>query len=827
MDFERAICRAYFYDYPLSTAVDAIKEDWDIKRYLKPLELLLNVRMPSFTLGEVRQLKTKEQEYWQTKHPSSTLIVPMLRLADVCGSMLNLDAGDGYPKVRFKYLLKWRELSLLLGEDIPICISLANNDKGGAPRGEFLWPDTIGNENDQINAFLKKHPKSDIHVHMDASSNAFDVGWIRRMNWRPWTSPMGYTKKDLEDKSMIENDGTMELELNFWFQNHYGNYYADWVNLSAVIRYWMYRIVVDNVGPTSSEQKEILDAVNDKMRSLHLQNKIFFRIKSLRSLAPRALNVTHVHWDYAIDNHIVDGACSQSPYMLLFGERKLIYSFMWMLLQRGDNVAKKFAPFFYLYLLIKTHCRKELIMTNGQIGLANYQEYQNRLPVLSKDISELRHRYALQTSSGLSKKDYVEARVPFPDDDISPVMISNDVLTAPLMGRSIVTQPNGHRAGIVLTWSKPTYNKKYGLANDRLLKKRQLDLFLTNLYGKNHSKKYLPYVGIDIAGSDTKSRPYDFAHVVRYGRKKGFDNFTYHIAEDFYDLADGLRAIDELLFHVEWNRNNRLSHALALFTNARRYYLGRHCKIVMPVQMMLDNYVWLLLWADRLKLTLPADVKEYMEEQAKTLYNKFRTLKNSAKLPVWNMKDYQQSMLLRGEDAVGPRVGIGSPDKYEDTRYSTNAKVARAWNNPNAIKIHRFYKEDESAYTIGQRIETGSMPKCDEFMVLIEKIQHALIKRIRSRKIRVESCPTSNYHIGNFDKYDELPIVEMLSPNNAKREISASINTDARAIFDTSLDNEYSLMAIALHKKGYRDEEIDKFLRRSVRSSNKARFSDC
>ena len=94
MDFERAICRAYFYDYPLSTAVDAIKEDWDIKRYLKPLELLLNVRMPSFTLGEVRQLKTKEQEYWQSKHPSSTLIVPMLRLADVCGSMLNLDTGD-------------------------------------------------------------------------------------------------------------------------------------------------------------------------------------------------------------------------------------------------------------------------------------------------------------------------------------------------------------------------------------------------------------------------------------------------------------------------------------------------------------------------------------------------------------------------------------------------------------------------------------------------------------------------------------------------------------------------------------------------------------
>lgn len=824
MDFERAICRAYFYDYPLSTAIDAIKGNWNIKQYLKPLDLLLNMRMPSFTLGEIRQLKTKEQEYWQSKHPASALFVPMLRLADVCGSMLNLNTAEGYPEVRFEYLLKWRELTLLLGEDIPVCIFLANYDKTRAMRVEFLWSDTIGNDNDRINAFLKTHPKSDIHVHMDASSNAFDVGWIRRMNWRPWTSSMGYSKKDLEDKSMIEDDGTMELELNFCFQNHYGNYYADWVNLAAVIRYWMYRIVVDNVSPTPSDWNDILDAVDDKMRSLHLQNKIFFRIKSLRSLAPRALDVTHIHWDYAIEYHKADEACMQSPYMLLWGERKLIYSFMWMLLQRSDNAAKKFAPFFYLYLLIKTHSRKELIMTNGQIGLTNYQEYQNRLPVLSRDISELRHRFALQTSCGLSKKDYVEARVPFFDDDGFPDMITTDVLKVPLMGKITDQMSNDPRVGLVLTWSKPLYKKNFGLVNERLLQKRQLDRFLTNLYGKDHAKKYLPYVGIDIAGSDTKSRPYDFAHIIRYGKRMGFENFTYHIAEDFYDLADGLRAIDELLLHAEWNRKNRISHALALFTDAKQYYQKRHYKMVMPVHMMLDNYAWLLLWADRLKVTLPAKVRESMEEQVETLYIKFRTANNPAKLPMWNLRDYQQSMLLRGEDAVGPRVGIGSPDKYEDTRYSTNPKVARAWNNPNAIQIHRFYKEDKNAYTIGQRIETGSMPKCDEFLVLIEKIQHALIKRIRSRKIRVESCPTSNYHIGNFDKYDELPIVEMLSPNNAKREISASINTDARAIFDTSLDNEYSLMAISLHKKKYSYEDIEKILRRSVWSSNKGRF---
>lgn len=824
MDFERAVCCAYFYDYPLSTAVDAIKECWNIKKYLNPIELLLNYRMPAFTLGEVRQLTRKELEYWNTHNGEPTMAMPLRRLAEVCESMLCVNTKDNNPQVNFDYHLKWRELTLLLGEEIPVCLFLAYRDKATGKRTDFLWKDTLVTNNGEINDFLRSKHKSDIHVHMDASSNAFDVGWVRRMNWRPWTSPQGYSKKDLEEKSKKETEGSMELELNFWFQNHYGNYYTDWVNVAAIIRYWMFQIVVESKCPTPADRNDILESIDNKMSSLHIQNKIFFKIKGLLSLAPCALNESKIHWDYAIGRHRTDETCMQSPYMLLWGERKLIYSYMWLLLQSGNNGAKIFVPYFYLYLLIKTHCRKELVMTNGEIGLANYQEYQKRLPVLSKDVADLRHRYAFQTSCGLSGLDYVEARISFDHTSNLPKLYGADYLSQPIMGKTLPLQNNEIRAGMVLSWSKPDYKSTYALVEEKKLLKKQFDIFYECLYAKDHTGKNLPYVGIDIAGSDTKSRPYDFAHIIRYAKAKNFENFTYHLAEDFFDLVDGLRAVDELLYHLDWNGKNRIGHALSLFTDAKKYYQNRHLKIVMPVQMMLDNYAWLLKWADTLKISLPANERASIEKRMTELYNRFRIGNNVRKLPAWNLRDYQQCMLLRGDDAIVPKVGMGSPDVYENTRYSTKQRVKQAWANPNSVMIHRYYKTEQSARTIGMKIETDSLPKCDEFIELIEKIQLRLRKRLQSRAIKVESCPTSNYHIGNFEKYEDLPIVKCLMVDDEKDRIKASINTDARAIFDTSLDNEYALMAIALHKKGIPFANIKKILGISIRNSNNGIF---
>ena len=69
----------------------------------------------------------------------------------------------------------------------------------------------------------------------------------------------------------------------------------------------------------------------------------------------------------------------------------------------------------------------------------------------------------------------------------------------------------------------------------------------------------------------------------------------------------------------------------------------------------------------------------------------------------------------------------------------------------------------------------------------------------------IETNPSSNYLIGTIKKYDEHPIFRFNSRKLKKVEpnmqLSVSINTDDQGVFDTLLENEYALMALALKKK--------------------------
>ena len=76
------------------------------------------------------------------------------------------------------------------------------------------------------------------------------------------------------------------------------------------------------------------------------------------------------------------------------------------------------------------------------------------------------------------------------------------------------------------------------------------------------------------------------------------------------------------------------------------------------------------------------------------------------------------------------------------------------------------------------------------------------------RKIAIEVNPTSNLRICNIDTYDTHPVVKfrnyglsVIDEYNDCPQISVSINTDDKGIFATSLEKEYTLMALALEKQ--------------------------
>ena len=69
---------------------------------------------------------------------------------------------------------------------------------------------------------------------------------------------------------------------------------------------------------------------------------------------------------------------------------------------------------------------------------------------------------------------------------------------------------------------------------------------------------------------------------------------TYHAGEDFLDIIDGLRAIDEAIIFCGLERGCRIGHALALGINPQDYYEYKNQKIILTKQVLLDDLAWMI-----------------------------------------------------------------------------------------------------------------------------------------------------------------------------------------------------------------------------------------
>ena len=113
-------------------------------------------------------------------------------------------------------------------------------------------------------------------------------------------------------------------------------------------------------------------------------------------------------------------------------------------------------------------------------------------------------------------------------------------------------------------------------------------------YKLAHDRTNENLVGVDAAGAELDTRPEVFSQAFRYLRLYVPNiKMTYHIGEDFLDVVDGLRSVDELLRFCEWSKYDRLGHALVLGQNVRHYYYRRDYWIALPLQVLVDNIVWL------------------------------------------------------------------------------------------------------------------------------------------------------------------------------------------------------------------------------------------
>lgn len=332
-------------------------------------------------------------------------------------------------------------------------------------------------------------------------------------------------------------------------------------------------------------------------------------------------------------------------------------------------------------------------------------------------------------------------------------------------------------------------------------------------------------VGIDAANFELNCRPENFAPSFRKQKlniepKHNF-RITYHVGEEFLNPSNGLRAIDEAIRFFDLKRNDRLGHAIVLGINIDIYIKIKRNTLVSTIQDWVDDLCWMyyLLLEDNTIETaylsiLEKDYRYYIQK----LYNNL-----AVELP--DMYTYYQSMVLRGDDPCIYADYLAS--NVSDSQYKTltnnlieNHKInyldkdhIMAFTNDLARKHYFIYHYNKTLVKNGRESIAISVPKY--YPELLKACQRKLKDKIINLGISVEVNPSSNKKISMVKQYLDLPIFNMnshgLSLNsdfNTKSNLPISVCTDDSAIFQTSISNEYALIACALMKNSINPEEV-------------------
>lgn len=794
MDFERGALSAFFYDYPLSKAFNLVENGngATLEGMLEPIANLLRWRIPGFTRNEcVLWTESLRKRFEEKIKGQDGILLPFQLLPEVGDSLIdcnNLEVVEGH-------FLRWHELTLLLGEDLLVCSTLAMNDirNNAQERTNFLWADHITYSNATSKA-VTSVPLYDVHAHIDSTSDAFDISWIERMNQFNLKRGASIEFVDgLELDTIKILKPSQEKVITYWSDKYSNKSYMDWVSFAALLRYWVYSGVVDHIYPSKKDLDNIMAVINDSSLVNILLSEYYKRSDVARQNSPKPAIDNIKHWDYAMP---MDIQKDQSPFMLYWGERRLFYLFFYQLYK--DPVPRNFlslASVFYLYVLIKLRARKEVIQTNSEIGLSNYQVYQDSdMKIRLEKEEELHYRYAIQSAVGKGNKNFLECRItPRKIEDLQKSRFFLPFLSD--SGKILVGIDKHVTIVGTITKSHKTEGNNRLYVNFRQKLKESVDEIRRLKRGK------LKVTGIDFSGSDTKIRPEVFTEVVTYARFRGIKNFTYHAGEDFYDIVDGMRTIDDTITYLGFNSRCRLGHCLALFTDADRYYYVRHNKSLVPMQLLLDNLVWLVEMANANALPVPNTINS-------TIVSCYAKIGYPG---VYNHKDYVASMRLRGKvKTIGVLPKSPAYAKVLDSR----SIVA----NNNVLQLYDLYIDNETIYKGGEDVKEWKVSK--EVITLIKEIQKILLKKVRDKGIGIETCPTSNKNIGWYELYSETPSVKLFD-----RNVYYSINTDDKGILATNIETEYALVCASIQKdKKISDVQLQIKLNKINANARKMRF---
>lgn len=702
-----------------------------------------------------------------------------------------LHVKDGSPICKYEQYLRWHELTTLVGEDILTCSYLADQEKNSYDkRRNFAWDLVLQSDNTQLEALFQRG-LTELHCHLNGSSINFDANWLAVMN-----EPL-YQKVSLYGE--LEGEQLYKLAL-----------------LAAYIRMYLFLIVEGNKSSNIFVTKfEKIWSSNSPLLLLD------FYLRDLQSEVSAQAMLNGYRFDgkiidYAIPRLISKQDEDSSVSRFIIGERRLMYHCFKKIFS-GDGSFDGISMMLYIYLIIKNKVKCKFVQNNGLKGFENFQSFDKQKDKFVENARNTAYQNlipqaAIQLNQKNSHIGYFELR-------IAPKLKASEIYSK--LGNFSKWMGGEIPRCVMHFIKKPDRDKCFenNFVNSMICRnsavRQECEIAakaIERLLYRNEHR----IVGIDAANSEFGCRPEVFAKIYRrlqhFRRDTSLDmimdnyrkdlGLTYHVGEDYYDVVDGLRAIEEAVLFLNLTDGARLGHAVALGIDVEKYYKERRNTIIIPKQDLLDNVAWMLAKMDEYGLQNVSGVREKLltkfQELANDLYAGFR---------LEDYRVYHLSWLLRGDSPYHYQGAKVQTNKYEED-YALNKfdkRIESARMNDRAQMLYREYHFNPTSKSRGNQPIEYTLPL--GLIKSIVAIQAEMRKDIAHRKIAIEVNPTSNLRICNIDTYDTHPILKfrnyaltVMDDTNDCPQISVSINTDDQGIFATSLEKEFTLMALAIEK---------------------------
>lgn len=782
---------------------------------------------------------------------------------------------DGELLCKMPYLLYWNSITSKIGQDIVTCAWMAHRDSfAGRNRSHecaFAWKPILSTDDSALNTVLNKG-LAENHYHLNGSTQSFMLNWVYLMNYPKKTDELyadSYFGKDFMSPRTV------------YLSNEILDTPGELIRIGAILRFELFKWAC-----TNHDNGETTIRDDNKKNTLLSDYLLTGSIYDLNNYLEAFRNEYGIRWakrkgqmvslDYTISNEIYR-VPEDSSFRLLTGERALLYNCFYLCY--NNKMPSIIKGKFYAYLLIKSFLWREIVMANRQIGFATFERYQDRKDTLfDKDEAYSKEAYILSAVSSMAKSNVrsLEMRIvpkSKPDKLVKQVETTNKVIKDWIQekrvrgsffytlhfpkgkeerDKAIDSEKNGNtsqydpyiitKLGQVRNFETRRQTKDRALAIDKVLERNDI------------CREYIR--GIDACASELYCRPEVFATDFRFLRDRhrmtNRNNrlfasesqekelgVTYHVGEDFMDICDGLRAVDEAIDFLNLGNGDRIGHGTVLGIDCQKYYKKKNFEITMDKQRLLDDLVWMYYKASELGVEYPSFARTEIKSKAYQLLNyiyKDASRKEQEDVP---FRKYYLSMKLRGDH----------PELYESGKYRFKRNKDSKASERDVYLLHcspyDYYKTsmtdpsdgifcdnlddfrfDENIASLYYRYHYDALAKkkgmeaeaynIEEWYVdLIGKIQVQMRKRVAAKGITVECNPTSNYLISPIDRYDEHHIwkldcsgLQFLDKEN-KCQVSVCINTDDIGVFATSLENEYALLFAAERERRKVKEKCD------------------